>query len=595
MAQTRFCEIGRTAGNLEVASKGSGTIDGWTSVVTLPGSILLPNHTYAFVYVCNAGSFRGFQPTSPPTAQRAEISIRKGGSTYLSPALQTMDPLFAPWTTPIPPFEEIVEHVRGGSFMYVEWEDVGATPGDYEIIARVFRQDPQASPAGQFIVNEPVILAFDLTTIDAEPQMTHAKVSNVTQGNILPNAAPQLRNTLVLPESGSDWLIFHYARFRPTPILTPGGGGANVPTRIWLQDSTGSMENLELHNRILMTTHGSSGVPHYSLGQCTFARDVTNLTLEQYSDKPGQSVEPLPSVWFHGKVLAIKMATQFAPFVARTEPAPDFWANHHESIPVDGEVIIASPSNTIFGFTASADVNWASHFVEGSIDGGLVNPAEFYILPEPQSSIPINAFFQVVQEVGEARIRLRGRRNPLDRNNNADPPLPLQGLTGPRTEGHDCRFLGFTQNIGVIIPDPPGEVPGPILPIVPDRETTVVVSSLPVLPLDPSYAIPVRDENVRREFRTPRGDLVVHPKFIKGRRVVRFGWTNRNAADAATLLGFFDELLTDHGGTFAYQMPGDASAVPWTLFNDRYGGRRAPDGHHDRIEFEAIELVWFLS
>ena len=170
---TRFGFAERLPVGVAVSTGGTAFNAGWSTVLRIPASRFVANHTYALVLTGMIGDFAGCLKQSPTYEVRAEISFREGGASYWSHVEHRIDPMIPALAWESSSFSEAPSNGRGLPFQFIVRYDVPATPVDLELIAR-FTWAPSLTrgvhfQAGSFMVDQLSVLAWDLDVLTSSP------------------------------------------------------------------------------------------------------------------------------------------------------------------------------------------------------------------------------------------------------------------------------------------------------------------------------------------------------------------------------------------------------------------------------------------
>lgn len=564
---------------VEVTGRGTGPVDGFQAILRMKASQFEPNHAYLVCCYGIVGGYNFFKPTTGTDFIVAELGQRSGGGAYLEP-FHVCDPNFGRYAERRGPRNvAIVDGARGMPF-FIAWQHtMTASPFDAFLVARIkHTKGKTLSPGATFKIYRPVIFALDLTNIDAEGTMARFYTFASAGVKLIPKSNQVPLTTVTVNGGASDggaWFVIS------------GGFVTNRSqvdvSRVWIDNGTST---LHLPKGLGFGSLGRPIKTHskHFLAQCGVLDLPNNFTVRQRTQSM-YALAAIPQSEYHtGYVFMFKMHADQLEWHTALTSLVDFWAQKYAGAFIERTQGVVS-ADIFLSATAAFDSPITSESIYIEIDGGELWKNRGFVLPQSGALTNLQHLetAPAILVQGASRIfRMLGNRNFYERTR-------VQKL---RVIGAQMFAFGLT--LGVVpVPLAP-EVPGPELVIVPDRESTIALGSLPNLPIEPSLTLPIIGQSEIRELQIPRGYEIVSPKFLKGRRAFEFQWTGLSATETTTLRDFLDGLLDTGGGTFRWTPPGDTSDKPFTLEADEYQLTQQTDGS-GAFQFSAIELVWFAT
>lgn len=562
---------------IEVTSQAMGLLANFTKILTVPKAELVAGHSYTAVVTGTCGAFWHRVPANPFTA--AQITALVGSGNYFwMPKLHQQDGKFANWQAVWDPLNKRwATGLRGLPFQMILNFTMPTPAEDFHVIARML-VNAQNHPGGKFLVENVSAILWDQTEIAA----TSGTDAFVRSYNAPVIRIPHVNQSLVRPLTGTPgtagtWVIYHSA------LLT--GTNPQSNDRIGLDNLASQMFNMPIG----LCAYGSripSGTTIW-LGQQGVRDLAASEKLSQWLH--GFFAPGPPKGYYHqGEIFAVRLHPdqQFFRTPTGKSSALGFWNKAFQGIPIGPALFNVSYSSDywFFGTAGTGPIPNAAMTTVVEVDGGEFRPIEVHAATGqgPVANCQIVRVENPGQHNGEFQGRLWGEAYFAD----------AKRLNGQL--GRDPQLYGFGLRANYQPAFDADEFKGPITVIVPGRETTLAVASLPQLPSPPSYAFSVDVQNQLREFQTARGDMIASPKFLKARRIFRFQWVGLDQVEGEALKDFFDGLRASSGGTFRWRFPGEFADVAFTLDADSFRSSPGTDLSTYSVSFDALELVFVV-
>ena len=562
----------------EVTTKSIGLRAGFSVIVTVPKEELAAGHSYAAVITGTCGAFYHPVPSNPFFA--AQITGLVGSTNYLfnGPLLHQQHGNYANWKALWDPFNKRwVNGLRGLPFQIILKFTMPTPAEDFHVIARML-VNAQNHPTGKFLIENATALLWDLTEIAAAPG-TDAFTLSYT-GPVI--RIPFVNQSLVRPLTGTPgtagtWLVYHSA------LLT--GANPQSNDRIGLDNTSTQKFDMPIG----VSSYGARVPLHSTIWQGQQGvRDLGGTEkLSQWLH--GFYAPGPPQGYYHlGEILAIRLHAdqQFFRWPPDKSTTLGFWNAAYQGIPIGPVDFTVSYSSDywFFGTAGTGPIPNAAMTPIIEVDGGEFRHVSVHGLvgQGPVANAQICRVEHSGQHNGTFRGRLWGEAYWEDLNR-------FNGQLG-----RDPQLYGFGLRANYVPPADPEESKGPIAVVVPGRETSLAVGSLPELPSPPSYSFSVDMLNQLREFQTARGDMIASPKFLKARRIFRFVWNGLDQTEGAQLAAFFEGLRASSGGTFRWRLPGEFADLAFTLDGDSFRSQPGTDLSTYSVSFDALELVFVV-
>ena len=260
----------------------------------------------------------------------------------------------------------------------------------------------------------------------------------------------------------------------------------------------------------------------------------------------------------------------------------DYWAQIYHGTPLEADFTLP-PYTDLWIFSNAIHEGAATAKLQDiEVNGGIIDRARIGI---PGDMGPIQPGLPGVRSgnaplvAGDYKLRLWGS------------PTWQTAAKQTLQKGVDVQAWGYTLLADYIPVNPPDETKGPIVEIVPERETNIGTGSLPPLPIAPSAALPVNVEAPIRELKIRRGDVISSSKVLKVRRVFALSWTGIPASQADGFASFFDTTIRDGGHLFRWTPSRDLEERAWIVDQDGYSFAKHADGTAT-ASLRALELVF---
>ena len=564
---------------------GSARLQGWSPVAKIEASEFTGGHNYLLLFFGTVGDF--FYENPSQRWLSAWLAWRVAGGTYLDLDYCHRQPVGLSIWDRLWDYQK--KQRLGGQrglavTMAIEYTQPG-TAVDVELVGRICTAGPTDPARGEFLVDNPTILAIDLTQAASELEMEEHTVSRYaaspTAGISIPwrPAVPLLGSSFGGTTLTGDWLVGH------AHCLCPGN--TTETTQAYLMQG-GSATTTFVRPCGISQPSNPRDVNHCKLwtGQQGIREELgTGQTWQTYYHHVANSGS-IPSLFLAERAWAIRLHPDQRAFYnpATKGVSSLFFAGEQFSpVPIELERTLSFPDETlILGHAGDGQTAYA-HWQRIEINGAEVTGPFVYSHPMPgtfTNGTSTRSYLGVLER-GTQRLKLRGLRHYLD------------AATSARQNGYDAQLYGFGLMIDFIPPLQPDESKGPVAQVTPNRETLVASSSLPALPFEPSYSLSAGFANPRRELVIPaRGYRITSPKFLGMRRTFRLQWTGLNQTNRDTLATWLEALPQDAGGgAFRWQPPDELEELP--LIPDPFTWResRTADGHF-LVELDATELVF---
>lgn len=562
----------------EVTTQSIGLLANFSKILTVPKAELVAGHSYAAVVTGTCGAFYHRVAANPFTA--AQITGLLGFNTFLfsGPLLHQQPGNYAGWQAGWDPINKRwIRGFRGLPFQMILKFTMPTPAIDFHVVARML-VNATNHPGGKFLVENVSAILWDLTEIAATAG-TDAFTKSYT-GPVI--RIPFVNQSLVRPITGTPgtagtWVIYHSA------LLT--GANPQSNDRIGLDNTVSQKFNMPIG----LCNYGPR-VPTVSsiwLGQQA-VRDLGGA--EQLSQwLHGFYAPGPPQGYYHlGEILAIRLHADQQFFRTPTDKStkPGFWNVAYQGIPIGPTSFSVTYSSGywFFGTAGTGAIPNAAATPVVEVDGGEFRPIQVHAATGqgPVANAQICRVENPGQHNGTFLGRLWGEAYHEDDNR-------FNGQLG-----RDPQLYGFGLRANYVPALDPDQFQGPITVIVPGRETSLAVGALPELPSPPSYSFSVDVQNKLREFQTARGDMIASPKFLKARRIFRFGWTGLDQVEGVALEDFFEGLRASSGGTFRWRLPGEFADVAFTLDGSSFRSEPGTDLSTYFVTFDALELVFVI-
>lgn len=561
---------------IEVTSKATGLVANFQKILTVPKEELVAGHVYAAVVTGTCGTFWHEVASNPFTA--AQITALVGfGNYFWMPKLHQQDGKFANWQAVYDRINKRWESgLRGLPFQMILPFTMPTPAEDFHVIARML-VNAANHPGGKFLVENVTAILWDLT------EAATAGVEVFSQGYTGPVIRiPRVNQSLVRPITGTignagTWLVYHSA------LLT--GTNPQSNDRIGIDNLAAQLFNMPIG----LSAFGdrTPTVTTIWLGQQGVRELGAAWKLSQWLHSlyaPGP-----PQGYYHrGEILAIRLHPDMQYFRTPIDKstAIGFWNKAYQGVPIGPVSFSVSYSSDFwfFGTAGTGPIPNAAMTPIVEVDGGEFRPVNVHAAAGqgPVANLQIVRVENPDQHNGIFLGRLWGEAYWEDNKR----------FFGQH--GRDPQLYGFGLRVNYLPPFDPDQLKGPIVVIVPGRETSLAVGSLPELPSPPSYSFSVDVQNQLREFQTARGDMIASPKFLKARRIFRFQWTGLDQVEGEALKDFFDGLRATSGGTFRWRLPGEFADVAFTLDADSFQSSPGTDLATYAVSFDALELVFVV-
>jgi len=559
----------------EVTGLGFGSLTaGYQTLLTVPAAELVAGHSYVAVITGTCGAFWHRTASNPWTT--AELTAKLGPLYPWTGLVHSQDGRYARWqATWDQQNTRWVSGLRGHPFQII-YKFTAPNPSvDFEVVGRM-RVNSATHPGGRFLVENLSATLWDVTEIGLQAGTDIFSASYAGAAIRIPyiNQA-MIRAITGTPGPAGTWLIYHSA------FCT--GSNPQSNDRIGLDNTASQFFNMPIG----ITAYGSTNPITNSLWQGQQGvRDLAlNEQLSQWLWSLYQ-VGPPKGWYFAGEILAVRLHQDQQLFrypTGKSTPLA-FWDAAYQGTPlgpVDFSVSYSS-DYIITGAAGTGNTNTGAATTIVEVDGGEFRPVQVHGAPGlgPVANVQICRVENPSAHHGVFKARLWGEAYWEDESRFNGQP------------GRDPQIYGFGMLIDYIPPVGVLITPGPDLPIVPGRETSLAAAALPVLPSAPSFAFSVDVQNELREFRTARGDQIVSPKFVKARRIFRFVWTGLTTVEGEALRDFFDGLRASSGGTFKWTFPGEFVETVFTLDADSFRTEPHRNQATYSVFFDALELVF---
>lgn len=576
MTATRFCTLS-TAPEQFCSGLGTVGINGYQVLHTVPSSLFVTGHEYIIITSGAVGRFVAAQATAAHIYH--EVVPYRGvgypfGSLVSSNAFRCSS------------VQTDTTRVPSGYPFFAMHRVASWTANDvWQVLGRTY------NPVGylgqwEFQVHNLSVLIWDLTAMTSAGIRYSYAAQEFVPPQVLPGSGGAYVGASITGTNAglsTDWMLFWSATVQPR--------NDTAAARVWAQD--GSLNWLK-PNKLGCTRRGrvnTTGGSEFDQGsQWPLGTFILKTLPSSWAldTRCNDDHNVTPHSWLvNACMLAVQKSDDLKVITATALPAADFWGKDYPwegtslTKDVDADfyytticaaaVDVATPAGSFGSILESDGVpqqgGYPFHVASRGL--GVENPTRHHF-----SNLGVNG--------GVNHLVLRGGRASYQ----AEPPA--------QTDGYPFVML-WKGIVGEIPVAPVNEGPGSEVPIVPPRETSISVASLPALPFQPSSATQVTVEVPKRRIVTGSGYVESHPRFSKARRMVRFVFAALSAADSATLRAFFSALPTNtQPGCFRWQPPWALSEMAFGVVDqaslverDLGMGTSGPRA----FEFEAIQLT----
>lgn len=536
MAQATICKVLLAAGGgaMSVGTHGGTGVNNYTTVLEVAAGQFITGHNYCFVLTGIIGAYRGFIGPEP-----LYVEVQPFIGVYpLGTAVQTQ--AFRHRWAERP---EDIDRIGTPFLMLFRKDSWGATDR-LQLLAQGVYDGNIPNNGRSFDVGSVAVQIWDLTELTAAGIDWETNLNTYAPATVL-NPSTGLTTNLGFVSRTSvgakNWIVFNQASLMPR--------NDSAAAQVWPEVLSGSVP---LHrNRVAVCRHGvannGAGAEqklwnHYPVGNVALVPLATTFTLTNWG-RDGHSTAPQSEV-DAGGIFLVEAHSKLAAFTSDVTPQntlPDFWGNQY---PWNGSLLSYDLVLSYYGqrvlVGCVASPPWAgAHGTQVEADG--VPQAGGLLMRADSKGLGVENIPHVRSSVygaggGTHRLVLRGGVG-----SSSLPPTPSQ-LT---YTAEDIHLFGWKSVVDEQVIQPPYEGPGPESAIVPARETSVSIASLPALPFQPSYGTRLEYDGVRREGRTPSGYHVSFPKFsIERAEPVRIVFAALSSANADTLVAFLRGLAT---------------------------------------------------
>lgn len=582
MTATRFCTLSTAA---EQFCSGLGTvgINGYQVLHTVPASTFVTGHEYIIITSGAVGRFVVGGGTVGPSYVYHEV-IPSVGSGYPFGWSSVDSNAFRCSSA-----QAAAARVPSGYPFFAMHRIASWTANDvWQVLGRTYH------PLGyigqwEFQVHNLSVMVWDLTAMTSAGIRYSYAVQEISPVQVLPgtSSTPGSGTHIVGTNAGgsADWMVFWSGTLQPR--------NDTAAARLWAQDGSSNWlkpNKLGCIRRgmVNLPTPGGAEIPQASqwpLGTFVLKTLASSWSLDTLVQDDHNST-PHSGLRNTG-ILAVQKSDDLKVITATALPAANFWGTQY---PWNGTSLTKDVDADFYYSTicaAAVDVatpagSWGSILESDGVpqQGGY----PFHVQSRGLAlENPTRHHFSVLGVNGGVNhLVLRGGR------------ASYQASPAAQADGYPFVMI-WKGIVGEIPVAPVNEGPGSEVPIVPPRETSISVASLPALPFQPSSSTQVTVEVPKRRVVTGSGYVESHPRFSKARRMVRFVFAALSAADSTTLRAFFAALPTNtQPGCFRWQPPWALSEMAFGLPDvasvverDLGMGTSGPRA----FEFDAVQLT----
>lgn len=562
---TEVCFVENSNALVTITAQSSIGIDNFETVLEIPSSRFITGHAYVLVFSGTYGAPGGSGSAIP------EIMPYLGTfpfGTFLTNQRSSGG---------IPPLLQQAHVPYFALYRNLSW------PASTKIALVATNRNASGQPNFQA---QGSIMVWDLTNLTAESIPFVWGTSAAPQNFPIAPAAPTVVSSATLP-STQDWLQMYYVSCLPSG----NSFGANLARHGWEYEGAARDNDRTFYKGLSAATPNRQ----WSNGKlmAAFTPVATTGTFEVKIQDTASTANG-PSLFVNAHVFAVKMDSRL--FGAWTQPgatANNIWSR---VFPYDStELLLITTPSYYYSNIAISQINTPNEPGSPAIPqaGSALLTVEGEAVAGPIVPVaPDSVGLGTGQRVGMQRIGNHGHgggRHYASLRGGIFPVIP-SSTPGVPFSGDDAQIILFNGIVGVIVPAPVAEVPGPVTAFTPQRESPVAIASLTALPYEPTWGRPVASEQVVRELRIPTGYVISSPKFSRAVETVELSFT-RDSASFATLLAFFQGLTTTRTA-FKWQPPWELSAQAYAVLSMTPEEENPSQRGIRTLRVSALKLVW---